>query len=171
MSSHRAKLTRSHRLPEMKLQAGLARVPLWEGLHQHKPQRESGQKGKKCPLWSESNRVFVCVVMCYLLFFLPLNDLWLGKMSNMMYGACGRSPDGVLVRFHFFCFPSIKCWGHAYPYVWEIWTAISRAVRAGRGILSVYLRVDLVNKRVQNSGKSGKRSESSLEGTLWNMLI
>lgn len=79
-----------------------------------------------------------------------------------MYGACGRSPGGALVCFHFFCFPSIKLWGHAYPYACKIW----RAVRAGRGILSVYLRIDLVNKRVQNTSKSSNKSESSLEGTL-----
>lgn len=53
--------------------------------------------------------------------------------------------------------------GPRYPYECEIWTAISVEIRAGRGILSVYLRVDLVKKRVQNANKSGNRSESSLE--------
>lgn len=69
--------------------------------------------------------MFMRMAVRYLLLSLPLNDLWLGKMSSVMYGARGHGPGGALVCFHFFCFPSIKGWGHAYQYACEAWKAIS----------------------------------------------
>lgn len=151
--------------------------PSGKGLHQHTPPKgvwtkgeKKGEKKKKGPFWSESKRAFVCMVMHYLFSFLPLNDLWLEKMSNMMYGACGRSPGSAPVRFHFFCFPSIKRWGlsihmnakYGPQYPWK--------EGAGRGIFSVSPRVDLVKKRVQNTSESSDRNESSREGTLYTNM-